>query len=57
MKTFECIAKSGNTGKEIVIFVRAIDASQAKMNALVQARQQFGSSAGSVTIVGCKESR
>jgi hypothetical protein len=56
MKTFECIAKSGNTGKEIVIFVRAIDASQAKMNALVQARQQFGSSAGSVTIVGCKES-
>ena len=57
MKTFECIAKSGNTGKEIVIFVRAVDASQAKMNALVQARQQFGSGAGSVTIVGCKESR
>ena len=55
MKTFECIAKSGNTGKEIVVFVRAVDASQAKMNALVQARQQFGSSAGSVTIVGCKE--
>jgi hypothetical protein len=25
------------------------------MNALVQARQQFGSGAGSVTIVGCKE--
>lgn len=38
MKTFECIAKSGNTGKEIVIFIRAIDASQTKMNALVQAR-------------------
>jgi hypothetical protein len=57
MKTFECIAKSGNTGKEIVILVRAIDASQAKMNALVQARQQFGRGAGSVTIVGCKESR
>ena len=57
MKTYECIAKSGNTGKEIVIFIRAIDASQAKMNALVQARQQFGSGAGSVTIVGCKESR
>jgi hypothetical protein len=35
MKTFECIAKSGNTGKEIVIFIRAVDASQAKMNALV----------------------
>jgi hypothetical protein len=57
MKTFECIAKSGNTGKEIVIFIRAVDASQAKMNALVQARQQFGGGAGSVTIVGCKESR
>ena len=55
MKTFECIAKSGNTGKEIVIFVRAIDESQAKMNALPQARQQFGSGAGSVTIVACKE--
>jgi hypothetical protein len=57
MKTFECIAKSGKNGNEIVIFVRAIDASQAKMNALVQARQQFGNNAGSVTIVGCKESR
>ena len=55
MKTYECIAKSGNTGKEIVIIVRAVDASQAKMNALVQARQQFGNNAGSVTIVGCKE--
>ena len=56
MKTFECIARSGNTGKQIVIFVRAIDASQAKMNALVQARQQFGSSGGGVTIISCKES-
>ena len=55
MKTFECIAKSGKNGKEIVILIRAVDASQAKMNALVQARQQFGSGAGSVTIVGCKE--
>ena len=55
MKTFECVARSGNTGKEIVIFVRAIDASRAKMNALVQGRQQFGSGAGSVTIVNCKE--
>ena len=41
MKIFECIAKSGNTGKEIVVFVRAVDASQEKMNALVQARQQL----------------
>ena len=55
MKTFECIAKSGNTGKEIVVFVRGIDASQAKMNALVQARQQFDSGAGAVTIVRCRE--
>ena len=55
MKTYECIAKSGNTGKEIVIFIRAIDASQAKMNALVQARQQFGPGAGAVTIVSAKE--
>ena len=57
MKTFECVAHSGKTGKEIVVLVRAIDASQAKMNALVQARHQFGSDAGAVTIVGCKESR
>ena len=55
MKTFECVARSGNTGKEIVIFVRAIDASQAKMNALVQARQQFGSSGGGVTVISCKQ--
>ena len=57
MQTYECIAKSGKNGKEIVILIRAVDASQAKMNALVQARQQFGNNAGSVTIVGCKESR
>ena len=57
MKTFECIAHNGKSGKQIVIIVRAVDASQAKMNALVQARQQFGSGAGAVTIVGCKESR
>lgn len=43
MKTFECIAKSGNTGKQIVIMVRAIDSSKARMDALNQARQQFGS--------------
>lgn len=55
MKTFECVAKSGKTGKEIIIIIRAIDASQAKMNALVQARQQFGNNAGSVTIIECRE--
>ena len=55
MKTYECIAKSGKNGKEIVILIRAVDASQAKMNALVQARQQFGNNAGSVTIIKCNE--
>ena len=55
MKTYECIAHSGNTGKQIVLFVRAYSASSARADALVQARQQFGSGAGSVTIVGCKE--
>ena len=34
MKTFECIAHSGNTGKEIVIMVRAGDSSKARMDAL-----------------------
>ena len=52
---YECVTHNGKNSKQIVIIVRAVDASQAKMNALVQARQQFGSSAGSVTIVGCKE--
>ena len=55
MKTFECVARSGNTGKQIVILVRAIGASAAKMEALEQARQQFGSGAGSVTIISVKE--
>ena len=55
MKTFECIAHSGNTGKQIVIFVRAIDSSSAKRDALIQARQQFSSGAGAVTIVSVKE--
>ena len=43
MKTYECIAHSGNTGKQIVLFVR--------VDALVQARQRFGPGAGSVTII------
>lgn len=55
MKTFECIAQSGNTGKQIVIMVRAIDSSKARMEALDQARKQFGSGAGAVTIVSVKE--
>ena len=55
MKTFECIAHSGNTGKKIVIRVCAIDSSKAKMDALNQARQQFGSGAGAVTIISVKE--
>ena len=55
MKTFQCIARSGNTGKQIVIMVRALDASKARADALVQARQQFGSGAGAVTIISTKE--
>lgn len=55
MKTYECVAHSGNTGKQIVIIVRAIDSSKAKMNALTQARQQFGSGAGAVTIISVRE--
>ena len=55
MKTFECIAHSGNTRKKIVIRVCAIDSSKAKMDALNQARQQFGSGAGAVTIISVKE--
>jgi hypothetical protein len=55
MKTYECIAHNGKNGKQIVIFIRAVDATQAKMNALIQARQQFGPGAGAVTIIGCKE--
>ena len=55
MKTYECIACSGNTGKQIVLFIRAYSASGARADALVQARQQFGSGAGSVTIVSVKE--
>ena len=54
MKTYECVAHSGYTGKEIVIRVRAVSRSSAEAEALKQARQQFGS-AGSVTIVSCKE--
>ena len=55
MKTFECIAKSGNTGKQIVLFVRAYSASSARADALIKARQQFGSGAGAVTVISCKE--
>ena len=55
MKTYECIAHSGNTGKQIVLLVRAYSASSARADALVRARQQFGSGAGAVTILSCKE--
>ena len=55
MKTYECVTHSGNPGKQIVIFVRAIDSSSAKRDALIQARQQFGPGAGAVTIVSVKE--
>ena len=58
MKTFECIAHSGNTGKQIVIFVRAFTESTARAEALIQAREQFARlqfSTGAVTIISCKE--
>lgn len=54
MKTYQCIAHHGNTGKQIVITVRAVSATSASAEALKQARQQFGSS-GAVTIVSVKE--
>ena len=55
MKTYECIARSGNTGKQIVIFVRAISSTNARMDALTQARQQFSPGAGADTIVSVTE--
>lgn len=55
MKTYECVAHSGNTGKQIVIIVRANSSTNAQMDALAQAKQQFGSGAGAVTIVSVKE--
>ena len=58
MKTYECIAHSGNTGKQIVIFVRAFTESTARAEALIQAREQFARqqfTAGAVTIISCKE--
>ena len=55
MKTYQCIAHSGNTGKQIVIMVRAVSASSASAEALIQARQQFGSSGGAVSIISVKE--
>ncbi len=58
MKTFECIAHSGATGKQIVIFIRAYTASNARAEALIQAREQFARqqfSTGAVTIISCKE--
>ena len=57
MKTYECIARSGNTGKQIVIFIRATSPGNAQMEALAQARQQFGNGAGAVTIVSVKKIR
>ena len=55
MKTYECIARSGTTGKQIVLFVRATSPANAQMDALKQARMQFGSDAGAVFIDRVKE--
>ena len=38
MKTYECVARSGNTGKEIVVMVRANDSTKARMDAIDQAK-------------------
>ena len=54
MKTFECIAHHGSTGKQIVLYIRAVSASSARAEALLQARRQFGS-IGNVTVISCKE--
>ena len=53
MKPYECIAHSGNTGKQIVIFVRAVSASGAHAETWKQAKQQFGS--GAISIISVKE--
>ena len=53
MKTYQCIAHSGLTGKQIVIIVRAVSASSASADALKQARAQFGG--GPVSIISVKE--
>ena len=55
MKTYECIVYSGNKGNQIIIFVRAYSATNAKMVALTCATQQFGRDAGVVTVVSVKE--
>ena len=55
MKTYECIVRSGKTGKQIVILVRAHSRGDAQANALKQARAQFGNNAGAVVIDSTKE--
>ncbi len=55
MKTYKCIAHSGLNGKQIALFVRAFTPSTARADALIQARQQFGSGAGAVTGISYKE--
>lgn len=55
MKTYECIARSGNTGKEIIVLVRASSSVSARAEAVNQAKQQFGITAGAITIISIKE--
>ena len=42
-------------GMEIVVMVRANDSTKARMDALDQAKQQFGPRAGAITILSVKE--
>ena len=55
MKTYECIARSGNSGKQLVFLIRAHSRGEAQSSALKQARAQFGNDAGSVSIDSTKE--
>ena len=55
MKTYECIARSGNTGNEIVLFIRAYTPQSAHAEAIKQAKLQFGPGAGAIFVPSVKE--
>lgn len=42
MKTYECIARNGNNGRQIVIWGRANSPGNAHMETMKQARIRFG---------------
>lgn len=56
MKTFECVVRSCNTGRQIVLFIRSYNETDARRDAQAQARVQFGSAAnGGVTVESVRE--